>query len=250
MRILIASITAAGAIVGSSIVASAADLSPVYTKAPPALGGYNWSGFYVGANAGWGLDQVSTDSLAPVSGTTTPSSSQGSGVLGGGQIGYNWMLNPSWLFGLETDIDAADIHDTGGLCTSTGCATRDGNTDAFGTARARFGFVQNNWLIYATGGYAYDHSSTDRTIVAVTNPREQVLVGQSSTASGWDNGWTAGGGAEWGFARNWSMKAEYLFAQIDTSRTFTYSLPSAERDNSSTHNFSIFRVGVNYHFWP
>jgi outer membrane immunogenic protein len=256
MRTLIGSLATIGVIVGSGVAAGAAELSPVYEKAPPPLAGYNWSGFYIGANVGWGFDQFTGTSFAPASGTTTNLSAlQRDGVLGGGQIGYNWMLNPSWLFGLETDIDGADIHDSGVDCSDTGCSHHDQRADAFGTARARIGFVQNSWLIYATGGYAYDHSSNDRTIVFVTHPVDAVLVGQSSNASGWDSGWTAGGGVEWGFAPSWSIKAEYLFAQIDETRTYTYTGPvsnpaAGDRINSATDRYNIFRVGVNYRFWP
>jgi outer membrane immunogenic protein len=254
MRTFVVWMAALAVIVGSGVAARAADLSPDYTKAPPPQAG--WSGFYVGANVGWGLDQVDGTSFAPASGTTTNLSTlQRDGVLGGGQIGYNWMLNPSWLFGLETDIDAADITNSGVDCSATGCSHHDQRNDAFGTARARIGFIQDSWLIYATGGYAYDHSSNDRTIVSVTHPVDAVLIGQSSTASGWDNGWTAGGGVEWGFAPNWSAKVEYLFAQIDATRTFTYVGPPSDpaagnRTNSTTDRYNIFRVGVNYHFWP
>jgi outer membrane immunogenic protein len=250
MRIFVASMTTVGVIVGLGVAAGAADLSPVYTKAPPPEGGYNWSGFYVGGNVGWGLDAVDTASFDPGTGSTNFTSHQAPGVLGGGQIGYNWMLNPSWLLGLETDFAAADMHAAPESCTSSGCSTNDGRTDAFGTARARIGFVQGGWLLYGTGGYAYAHSTNDRTIDLVTKSSLDALVGQSSSVSGWDGGWTAGGGMEWAFARNWSAKAEYLFADIDTSRTYTYDPAAGDRDNSSTHRYSIFRVGVNYHLWP
>jgi outer membrane immunogenic protein len=243
----------AGLSLGLIGAASAADLTPVY-KGPPAPYDY-WSGFYAGVNLGWGLDQIDNTAFAPASGTTTFDSFQRSGVLGGGQIGYNWLFYNSWLLGIEADIDGADIDGTNTHCNAPGCSSADGRTDVFGTARGRIGFVQNSWLLYATGGFAYAHNTNDRTIVAVTNPAEAVLVGQSSNQSGWDGGWTAGGGVEWAFAHNWSAKLEYLFAEIDISRIYTYAGPAADptagdRNISSRLDYNIVRAGVNYRFAP
>ena len=115
--------------------------------------------------------------------------------------------------------------------------------------------MQGNWLIYATGGVAYADITNDRTIIIVTHPVDAVLVGQSSSTSGWDAGWVAGLGSEWIFAHNWSVKAEWLFSQIDISRTYTYAGPvtnptAGDRNIDSRLDYNIVRVGVNYHFLP
>jgi outer membrane immunogenic protein len=79
-----------------------------YTKAPVYVDpGYNWSGFYVGGNVGYSWGRSSdTSTLTNTAGTALFSSADKSnldGVVGGGQIGYNWQMQ-SWLFGLEADI--------------------------------------------------------------------------------------------------------------------------------------------------
>src|SRR5262249_45024370 len=49
-----------------------------------------WQGLYGGVNLGWGW------------------SGDASGVVGGGQIGYNWQSR-QYVYGLEADVSAADI---------------------------------------------------------------------------------------------------------------------------------------------
>ena len=249
------SLAVAGLSLGLVGAASSAELTPEYKAPPPAVPYDFWSGFYAGVHIGWGWDQIDDTSFAPASGATTFEHVQRQGVLGGGQIGYNWLLNPNWLLGFETDISGADIHGTNTACSDTGCSSADGRTDVFGTARGRVGFVQGNWLLYATGGFAYDHTTNNRTIVFVTHPVDAVFVGQSSTASGWDGGWVVGGGSEWAFAHNWSVKAEWLYSEIDHSRTYTYAGPvsnptGGNRDVSSRLDYNIVRAGVNYRFAP
>ena len=77
-------------------------------KAGPA---FNWSGFYAGINAGyaWGSrDQVTTDPAGAVVGAATV---KPNGFLGGAQIGYNWMVAPAWLLGVETDFAGSSFKD-------------------------------------------------------------------------------------------------------------------------------------------
>src|ERR1700749_5103096 len=106
----------------------AADLSaPIYTKAPVVVDpGYNWTGFYVGGNLGYSWGRSSdTSSLTNGAGTTlftTAGSSNLNGVVGGGQIGYNWQVQ-NWLWGFEADIQGTgergsrDLTCPIGICT-------------------------------------------------------------------------------------------------------------------------------------
>src|SRR5262245_52324814 len=100
-------------------VAQAADLP--YTKAPPMVPVpiWTWTGFYVGANVGWGFvdgDRFGVHDTAGgiVTAVGTPAflgdfgNLDGDGVTVGGQIGYNWQIG-GWVFGVEGDINWADI---------------------------------------------------------------------------------------------------------------------------------------------
>ena len=157
--------------------ALAADLS--LKAPPPAI--YGWTGFYVGANAGyaWSGQTASFSPNDPSSNTffngtlgstpPGPMTFSGNGGLGGLQAGYNWQLDRSWLVGIEADFDWVSI---GGAGTSNflmfpntplgGPANIQGsqNLDWFGTLRGRLGFLPApNTLLYATGGLAYGHTS-------------------------------------------------------------------------------------------
>ena len=250
MRQALVVIALATTLLGTNQISYAADLpvkAPAYTApAPVAL--YNWNGFYVGGNVGYGWDKIDSTSTNVATGEQTSASSNRNGVFGGGQVGYNWQFNPNFLLGVEGDIDAANLTGSDDGCASTGCSHSDGKEDWFATLRGRFGYVQNNWLFFATGGAVWLHGSTTRTVVAVTNRNNAILVGQSSTASGTDVGWTVGGGIDWGFMPNWSMNLEYRFMDVQTSRVFTYSLPTATRNNDSTDKISTVRVSLDYHF--
>src|SRR5215470_11127046 len=95
---------------GLAGAARAADLAPMYTKAPPVSAMFDpWTGFYAGVHLGWGWNDIDFSSYSIATGTTNTDSFRRDGVLGGGQLGYNWKLYPNWLIGFETDISGADI---------------------------------------------------------------------------------------------------------------------------------------------
>jgi outer membrane immunogenic protein len=278
-------VSAFAAIVGISS-ASAADLAArPYTKAPIIVDpGYNWSGFYIGGNVGYSWGRERTDgtltgsqnvsvfrtgpppSPAPqFPPVTTALATQPligranmDGVIGGGQIGYNWQAS-RWLFGLEADFQGSDERATADVCTVAGCPlgssilTANYKLDWFGTVRGRAGFLATDRvLLYATGGLAYGHLAASAPLVPLS---------WGSTRAGW----TVGAGAEAAIDRNWSVKVEYLYVDLGnigssgaTATTVTNALntpiPSfntvttTTRTSAFTTKFTdnIVRVGVNY----
>src|SRR5665213_3151697 len=75
----------------ASAPASAADLAarPVYTKAPAMVAAiYDWSGFYIGINGGWGEtgDRRTFEPTATLLGDH-----RADGGTVGGQVGYRWQ---------------------------------------------------------------------------------------------------------------------------------------------------------------
>jgi outer membrane immunogenic protein len=227
--------------------ATAADMAPLY-KAPVAASIYNWNGFYVGAHVGGAWERRSfsqtTTSGALVESATINSSS----VAGGGQIGFNWTVS-NILLGLEADISGTGL--SGNAQTFNLAGTGPGwneKTDFFGTARGRVGLVANNWLFYGTGGLAWADDQFTRTQLTgggIATPP----VGFVATNNGTRIGWTAGAGVEWGFARNWSAKLEYLFMDFGSS-SFSFSVPAGTFAVSEGDlTLQTVRVGVNYRFY-
>jgi outer membrane immunogenic protein len=121
------------------------------------------------------------------------------------------------------------------------------------SVRGRLGFAANNWLFYVTGGGAWRHADTDRTITCTgagcpgvsTN---SVLVGQVASVSGTVSGWTVGGGFEYGIAPNWSLKLEYLYYNFKAGNDFAYTSPTAFRHIDSELQLHTVKLGVNYRF--
>jgi outer membrane immunogenic protein len=244
MKILLGSVALVALAAGPAM---AADMkaAPVYTKAPMMAPPYNWNGFYLGANGGYGWGTTDTDAFNAVTGVLVDHTSYGrSGGFVGGQIGANWQFAPNFLLGVEGDIQGSSLKGSIDSCLATGCAHADSNDNWFATLRGRLGVVSNNWLFYVTGGGAWVNGSVTRTITAA--PAFPVLVGQASTATFTDTGWTVGGGIEYGFAPSWTVKAEYLYLDVKGSRDFSYSLAAAGRHDNTEQRINVARVGINY----
>ena len=93
----------------------AADMRVKAPKATPVLP-YSWTGFYVGANVGYSWGRASTDFRRDEPGSIwTDAFSQTqhlNGVIGGGQLGYNWQANNQWVFGLEAHFQGSGENDS------------------------------------------------------------------------------------------------------------------------------------------
>jgi outer membrane immunogenic protein len=259
MRILTAG-SIAFIVVAASLPAMAADLTPMVKAAPApvmAVPPFNWNGIYIGVHLGgaWASrDFTQTNTLFPatVEGGTITSS----GIVGGGQIGWNWQFAPNWLLGVEADVSAADLNGSVNTSPAVGPAVVGWNdkTDLFGTVRGRLGYVWNNWMIYGTGGFAWaDNQFTRTQLVAGPNSPAAGLVNSNSQTA---TGWVAGVGAEWGFARNWTARIEYL--HIDVGGTISgFSAPVGVAGAVGVNTFGInesdltidtVRAGVNWLF--
>jgi outer membrane immunogenic protein len=228
-RLLLAGI-AAGACASGAL---AADLGP-YRPPPPAEpiyepaphGAWNWQGLYLGVNAGygWGKDNATLRGLGGGGGTLSPD-----GWFGGGQIGYNAQFN-SLVLGLEADLQRADIGDTTVLSGGQTLVTTD--IEWFSTVRGRLGYAAGPALVYVTGGWAF------------ADLRQGVASPTTfAWRDGWETGYTVGGGVEWAFSPNWSLKSEYLYVDLGNQ---TLSSPAGTYKTET--DFHTARVGLNYRF--
>jgi outer membrane immunogenic protein len=272
--------------------AFAADLTPrapppVYVPPPPL-----WTGLYVGINAGgtWSNSttiHTTTDDVfgnpglggGPAAGVASAALATGSvpvnnsGFIGGGQIGYNYQFYNSWVAGIEADIQGVAASNSAHLVFSEGAIAGfpanpiDQNlsssmrSDYLGTVRGRLGFtITPTLLVYGTGGLAYGqtNAATDITQVienAAALPNHYSSFGSISNSR---VGWTAGGGGEWLFAPNWSVKVEYLYYDLGS---VSYGLSPLQNFNTAGTLFTsgapfsrasfrgnIVRAGLNYHF--
>jgi outer membrane immunogenic protein len=245
-------------LIPGAMQADAADMPARVVKAP-VVAPYvpSWAGFYVGLNVGVVSDESRQRTFLP----NTPvadycwafdcnfrNKQTATGVLGGGQIGYNFQ-SASWVIGVEADIAAAGASKTvNGLTNGHNWRTKNG-LDALGTARLRVGYAFDRALIYATGGLAY--ADLKDSFLA-----DSVNAGYAwSKRTGWRAGWTVGGGIEYMFAPNWSVKGEGLYYDLggDDHLAPINALPAnvtpiAFYGLRSNTTGAVGRIGLNYLF--
>jgi outer membrane immunogenic protein len=257
-------VAAAFAVLAATSAASAADMAPRYTKAPPPIAAiaYNWTGFYIGVNVGggWAEDRAIVANefdggLPFISGTFpgfgTFGSRNASGIFGGGQIGYNWQAAGSpFVLGLEADFQGSDIK---GSQIATIPYIDPANTFTygttehlrwFGTVRGRVGYAWDRFMIYATGGFAFGEV---RTSLAMTDTFGFDAAGTFTSTR---TGYTVGAGGEYAFSPNWSLKLEYqyldlgrrtvLVPEFDPGPT-TFTVGDTQR-----LDYHTVRLGLNY----
>jgi outer membrane immunogenic protein len=221
--------------------AAAADLpARTYTKAPAYVAAvYDWSGFYIGANGGWGQsrDRRTDDTI----GGALIASYHPNGGVAGGQIGYRWQTG-AWVFGLEAQGDWADLTGSTANLLVLGNTIRS-KMDAFGLFTGQVGYAWNNVLGYVKGGA----SVTDRNYQFIDAPTG-ALISSSGFQTRW--GATAGVGLEYGFAPNWSAAIEYdhIFENKHVVGFRTPAgLPSADTF-SSGGDTDLVTARINWHF--
>jgi outer membrane immunogenic protein len=222
--------------------AAAADLAArPYTKAPPpAIAAvYDWSGFYIGANGGWGSSHKCWDFTTPA-GTFVAAEGchDASGGTAGGQVGYRWQAG-TWVFGLEAQGNWADFRGSN-VSLFDPTVRNQSRIDAFGLFTGQVGWAVNNVLFYVKGGAA---------VTADRFRRFDVPTGVLIATTGDDTRWggVVGAGLEFGFAPNWTAGVEYnhLFMQ-DRTHTFVDTTGAFFATDRIRQDVDLVTVRVNY----
>jgi outer membrane immunogenic protein len=249
---------ALGLLFGLSTAALAAKAHPQPPPPPPPT--FSWTGYYVGVNLGYGWGSSAANAaFVDTAGAFFSSANttvHPNGVIGGGQIGYNWQTG-NWVAGLEADFQgsgqqgSATLICSAGICSGNGTPVTVSLTEKlewFGTARARLGWtVTPETMIYATGGLAY----------GVLNDSGNVSDSVTTTPfnfSKTSTGWAAGGGVEGHLTGNWIWRVEYLFLTLDEpSGNVVTTIPAPPRGGGTTNPVldpiftdNIVRAGLNY----
>jgi len=256
-KLVILAMAVAG--LGFSNFANAADMP---TKAPVMAIQYNWTGFYVGGNVGYGWGGTTGNDLtvndpaalfigyAALGGFQYPSVSP-KGVLGGGQIGYNFQTG-SVVWGGIADFQFSDMTQSntvavpglGGFFPEN--QSHSAKIEWFGTVRGRIGYAFNNFLPYISGGLAYGKvSSTLNLFVPFSGA---ALAGQSGTTRA---GWTLGAGFDYALTNNWSVGIDYLYLDLGHDTVTATNVLGLVGDSISMNQHftaNVLRAVVNYKF--
>jgi high affinity Mn2+ porin len=204
--------------------------------APPVQTTFDWTGFYIGAHAGFGRGTANAVLTDPATGTT---SNVFDGMIAGVQAGYNYRLASGLLLGVEADISLPNYLTSNSVVSSIATARSDVTEqwDYVATARGRVGYAAGPWLAYATGGLAW---AGERFLNSPANGTDEKVLNTRL-------GWAAGGGLEYGFAPHWSVRLEYLYSRFENANV---TFPSGTQ-YASTLDFQSLRVGLNRKIdWP
>jgi outer membrane immunogenic protein len=204
------------------------------------------------------------------------------GVIYGGQAGHNWLVhNMFWtwdgVLGVEVDFQGkSDSHSATYATVAPSVpfpaqpvsqtATLNEKLTTLGTVRGRAGLLWGpSTLIYATAGVAFASAQATATynqnVPFVGAPPANIgPYGASGSVNTELFGPVVGGGIEWKWTPNLSIKAEYLYADLGAMSFNTNALInpvfgtsgslSVATANVQTHiHDNIARVGVNYRLW-
>jgi len=223
-----------------------------------------WSGFYVGANIGgsWADTSTRLNATGPSGAGVIPpadidqinrvshDSSNDGAFTGGVEGGYNYRIGENWLVGLETDFGFLNLkQDRNQAFVSTGpgnptfTTNQRVKTDWMWTVRPRVGYVNDNWMVYATGGMAMSHIKYRANFADTRIPQNSVGLELDDTKTGW----TAGAGAAYAISPRWSVKGEYLYASFGKVSGESPS-GALQLQGDSRVKANIVRVGMDYRF--
>jgi len=221
-----------------TVGAQAADLSgrmPV--KAAPVAQTFSWTGAYIGAHLGYGWSRSTyTDDMNP---GWLGVSTKGDGILGGGQIGYNYQAG-AWVLGAEADFSWTGIKGDGVDLWGGGIHDK---IDWTSTVTGRVGYAFDRSLLYVKGGAAFARSKHEYLW-------NVVLADSPSTGSRTRTGWTLGGGLEYAFAPKWSARLEYNY--MDFGRANVRSTNTVEDwwwDANIKQKIHVVKAGINFRPW-
>jgi len=246
----------------TTTAAAAADLPLKAPAAPPA---YQWSGCYLGLNAGGGTSGTNLGSTVdlgthlvgadPASvGASGSGSANADGFIGGGQVGCN-LQTGHVVFGLEGDFDYFRSNPTFSNNTSTlsdgvtpFSVTQSLTTDYLATVRPRVGIGADRTFVYVTGGVAFTQVNYSQSYSDGAAPPGTGSAIFSKNLVGW----TAGGGWEYALAGHWTLRAEYLFASFPT-QSAVGAITDASGGSNTLHGsadlvIQVLRAGVNFKF--
>lgn len=238
----------------------------------PALAqDFDWTGLYVGLNAGgsWGDTSLDFDA-APGTGAivippadaalinqTGSDDGNKSGFTGGIQGGYNWQMG-GLLIGIETDFGFMDIdqHRTNSYQAAvttnpppnpipTAVIEQRVQADWVWTVRPRLGLVGGPWMVYATGGIATSKIDLDTKYADNRLPPNTASLSEGDTKTGW----TAGIGGAYAFGANWSVRGEWLYVDFGKVKdTVVTTNNFATITSEAKVRANLLRLGVDYKF--
>lgn len=200
----------------------------------PAPEIYDWSGVYVGLHGGYGWGDVDYDTSLTGEGIT----SDISGFIGGGHIGWNYQVD-NIVFGGEASFTGADLDGDNG--SNVAGVNLDGDVSWYSLIGGKLGFAVDRSLFYAKGGYAFGEIGT-----AGQNANIPDAFSNDET----HHGWFIGGGLEYAATENVILGAEYNYIDIGGKKNHngvtTAGIPYVNEDGEAAIHAVTARISFKF----
>jgi len=202
---------------------------------PPAYEGRAtiWQGLYLGLSLGYGWG--SSEHFYDRNNNHGTAQQSLTGGLGSVTMGYNYLISPSLLVGIEGDLGIMDLRADDKVIFD-GHVWESQFGALWGTVRGRAGFLWNQrTLLYATAGLAFMQL-------------DEVGYGDAAGQTAWNTdfrtGWVVGAGVEYALSSTMTAKLEYLHMDFGS-----YSGLSENREPYSFDNsVDLIRAGLSFKF--
>ncbi|WP_034492550.1 outer membrane protein [Afifella pfennigii] len=241
--------------------AYAADL-PTYEAAPAPVApaaAFDWTGFYLGLQGGFGGDEFTYPLDYSVGGTgvfNAEADLDSSGFFGGAYAGFNYQFGPNFVAGIEADINWADIEgklDVSGNSPLLGglnvTAKAGSQVNWFGTGRLKLGFLPTErFMIFATGGLAFGEVESSYRVTAAAGGGSVAFRDSTSDT---EFGWTLGAGFEYAITDALSVKTDYAYVDLGDQTLYNAPLGLVAGDNLNIEaetSFHTIKAGLSYRF--
>ncbi|QEN84945.1 porin family protein [Labrys sp. KNU-23] len=234
----------------STGMAMAADLAPQPTEpVAPIATAYDWTGFYVGAQAGygWGTAHEVVNGVLPIFQPEAIVTNRPKGVFGGLHAGYNYQFGGNFVLGAEADINISAMKSSDKPVTPAGLIAvagypvpLAGNTKQkwFGSARLRAGYAFDRFLPYVTGGIAYGDVTAG--FNGINGNQVTASVSQAKV------GWTVGAGLEYAFTDHLTARVEYRYSAYGKANKFVTDSRGSQGWLPTELKVNDVRIGLSY----
>jgi len=204
---------------------------------------FDWSGAYVGLQGGYAWGDNEPDTWWEDTDDFNSSSIDANGFVGGLHAGY-LLQSDSFVYGVEGDIEFADLKDDGKLRAFGGDDAGDleQRVDWLGSLRLRAGIAMDRALIYATGGLAVGGAKLETDF----NFDNVNLLDESENKTKW--GWTIGAGVDYALTDDLSARVEYRYT--DLGKVDLDILDDADHPATveTKYEFHAVRAGLSWRF--
>lgn len=210
MRLMLKS--ASATLVAIVVACSSAQAGGLYPSSDDDLNPINWTGFIIAPYFGY--------ETLNLKGAGSAGLGDPKGWRVGGELDYDYQIG-NFVVGIAGDAFYT-WYDSNATGPQSGISTR---LFDYETVRGRLGYAVGRWMFFGTGGVAFGDLEIKNGLTGVSQ-REMLT------------GWTAGGGAEWVWNNNLTLRGEIAHMDFGSAK-FDSALQSNQDVGATLDLFKI-----------